>query len=137
MREIQEFSQVKIIKTLFAASVLAAFVCTAAETPSPEHVKWMKALGAQNGALRKGVDVAKNAHDMEVTMQEVSKFWHARHSEVADKANKSIVDGAKAIAAAGDNKEAMMAGMKMVGAGCKGCHDSHREKISDTEYKIK
>jgi len=27
--------------------------------------------------------------------------------------------------------------MKMIGAGCKGCHDVHREKISDTENLIK
>jgi len=45
--------------------------------------------------------------------------------------------GAAAVAEAGDDKEKLMAGMKMIGGGCKGCHDPHREKISDTEYKIK
>ena len=50
----------KLILT-FAGLFLAAAICPASEVPSAEHVKWMKDLGAQNGAIRKGVDVAKNA----------------------------------------------------------------------------
>lgn len=128
------------MKTLilpFVCLFLAAAICPAAEDPPPEHMKQMKALGAQMGAMRKGVDVAKNAAEMTETMKAVSAFWDARNSEVATKANKSVSDGAAAIVSAGDDKAAVMAGMKMLGAGCKGCHDAHREKISDTEYKIK
>lgn len=127
----------KTLKLTFACLFLAAAISPAAENPSPEHVKLMKALGAQSGAIRKGADVSKNAAEMTETMKAVTAFWDARHSEVANKANKSITDGAAAIAKAGDDKDAIMAGMKMVGGGCKGCHDAHREKISDTEYKIK
>ena len=128
---------VKTLKLTFACLFLAATICPAAEDPSPEHVKDMKALGAQMGAIRKGADVAKNAAEMTETMKAVSAFWEARHSEAATKANKSVSMGAAAVAKAGDDKEALMAGMKMMGGGCKGCHDAHREKISDTEYKIK
>lgn len=127
----------KTLKLTFACLFLAAAICPAAEDPSPEHVNQMKALGAQMGAIRKGVDVSKNATEMTETMKAVSAFWEARHSEAATKANKSVIAGAAAIAAAGDDKSAQMAGMKMMGGGCKGCHDAHREKISDTEYKIK
>ena len=127
----------KILKLTFACLFLAAAISPAAEDPTPEHVKWMKDLGAQNGAIRKGVDVAKNAAAMSETMAMVAKFWDARHSEPATAANKRVSAGAEAIAKAGEDKDAIMAGMKMVGGGCKGCHDQHREKISDTEYKIK
>lgn len=127
----------KTLKLTFACLFLAVAISPAAEDPSADHVKWMKALGAQNGAIRKGADVAKNAAEMTETMKSVAAFWDARHSETATKANKSIMAGAAAIAKAGDDKDALMAGMKMVGGGCKGCHDAHREKISDTEYKIK
>jgi len=128
---------VKTLKLTFAGLLLAAAISPASEVPPPEHVKWMKDLAAQNGAIRKGADVAKNAADMEATIKEVTKFWAGRTSDVAAKANKSIADGAAAVAKAGDDKSAQMAGLKMIGSGCKGCHDVHREKISDTENKIK
>lgn len=127
----------KTLKLTFACLILAGAISPAAEDPSPEHMKWMKALQAQMGAMRKGTDVAKNAAEMTDTMKTVTEFWEARHSEAAMKATKSVSDGAAAVAKAGDDKDAMMAGMKMMGGGCKGCHDAHREKISDTEYKIK
>jgi cytochrome c556 len=128
---------VKTLKLTFACLFLAAAICPAAEDPSPEHVKQMKALGAQMGAIRKGVDVSKNAAEMTETMKAVSAYWDAKNSEAATKASKSVMAGAEAVAKAGDDKEAVMAGMKMMGGGCKGCHDAHREKVSDTEYKIK
>ncbi|MFN0103624.1 MAG: hypothetical protein ACKV2U_16225 [Bryobacteraceae bacterium] len=127
----------KTLKLTFAGLFLAAAISPAAEDAPPEHMKWMKDLGAQMGAMRKGVDVSKNAAAMSETIKAVTEFWHARPSEVAAKSNKSVADGAAAIVAAGDDKAAQMAGMKMLGGGCKGCHDAHREKISDTEYKIK
>ncbi|MBI2690134.1 MAG: cytochrome c [Acidobacteria bacterium] len=127
----------KTLKLTFAGLLLAAAISPAAEDPSPDHVKWMKALGAQTGAIRKGADVTKNAAALEDTMKQVTVFWAARHSEAADKANKSINAGAAALTKAGEDKDAQMAAIKMIGGGCKGCHDAHREKISDTEYKIK
>lgn len=127
----------KILKLTFACLFLAAAICPAAEDPSPEHIKWMKAMAMQTGAIRKGADVQKNAAELAATIKEVSAFWTPRHSEAANMANKRIMDGAMAIEKAGDDKDAVMAGMKMVGGGCKGCHDAHREKISDTENKIK
>lgn len=127
----------KIFKLALAGLMLAAAISPASEVPTPEHVKWMKDLGAQMGAIRKGADVQKNAQDMQATLKLVGAFWKARNSEVAMKSCGESFKGAKAVAEAGDNKEAVMAGMKMIGAGCKGCHDAHREKISDTENRIK
>lgn len=128
------------MKTLiltFAGLFLAASMMPASEVPSPEHVKWMKDLAAQNGAIRKGVDVAKNAADMQATLKLVGAYWKTRNAPDASKACGDTFKGAAAVAKAGDDKEALMAGMKQIGGGCKGCHDGHREKISDTESKIK
>ena len=83
----------KTLKLTFACLFLAATICPAAEDPPADHVKQMKSLQAQMGAIRKGTDVAKNAADMSETMKAVSAFWEARHSEVASKARdrKSVV----------------------------------------------
>jgi cytochrome c556 len=119
-----------------AVAISAAF---GAEDAPPDHVKWMKDLGSQMGALRKGVDVEKNANDMQATMKDVTEFWKKRNSEVGLKTSNDTTAGAAALAKAaqGGDKEAMMSASKMIGGGCKGCHDAHREKISDTVYKIK
>jgi cytochrome c556 len=114
-----------------------AGIAIGAEDAPPEHKQWMKDLGNQNGALRKGIDVEKNAAAMQETMKHVYSFWQKRNSEIGVKTSNDTIAGATQIAKASGDKEAVSAGMKMVGAGCKGCHDQHREKISDTEYKIK
>lgn len=110
----------------------------AAEKPSAEHVQWMKHIGAQNGAIRKGVDVEKNANAMAEEMKAVTNYWKGK-SEAADKSCKDITAGANAVAkaAAASDTAGVQAGMKMIGGGCKACHDVHREKVSDTEYLIK
>lgn len=126
----------RILSLTFAGLMLAVATMPAAEKPSAEHVKLMKDLGAQSGAIRKGVDVAKNAAAMEETMKAVTKYW-ASKSDVAKKACADGSAGAAAAAKAGDDKAALAAAMKMVGSSCKGCHDAHREKVSDTEYLIK
>jgi mono/diheme cytochrome c family protein len=114
-----------------------AGIAIASEDAPPEHKQWMKDLGSQQGAIRKGVDVDKNAAAMQETMKQVHAFWQKRNSEVAVKTSNDTIAGAAQIAKSAGDKEAVAAGMKMVGGGCRGCHEQHREKISDTEYKIK
>jgi cytochrome c556 len=129
---------VKLIKlTVVVSALLVATAAMASEDPSAEHVKWMKDLGSQMGALRKGVDVQQNAQAMQDTLKLVGAFWKGRNSDVAMQTCRDTFKGAAAVAKAGDDKEALASGMKMIGGGCKGCHDQHREKISDTVYKIK
>ena len=116
-----------------------AAVAVASEDAPPEHVKWMKDLGAQMGAIRKGADVEKNATDMQATLKLVGAWWKARNAEDATTSCKQTFQAAAQIAKAAkaEDKEGIGAGVKMMGAGCKGCHDAHREKISDTLSKIK
>ena len=128
-------------KLLITSAALVAVIgmAMASEKPSADHVLWMKHLGAQNGAIRKGVDVEKNANALVEEMKGVSAFWKGRTSDVAAKTSADVVAGGQAVAkaAAASDAAGVAAGMKMIGAGCKGCHDVHREKISDTENLIK
>ncbi len=102
------------------------------EDPPPEHVALMKDLGKQMGAMRKGENVEKNANDMAETLKKVGAFWKARGSDVALKSCGATRRGALAAAkaAAADDKQAIADAGKAIGAGCKGCHDAHREKTT-------
>jgi cytochrome c556 len=124
---------------MIAIAAMAAGIATGAEDAPPEHQKWMKDLGNQMGALRKGVEVEKNAADMQTIMKDVTEFWSKRASEVGVKSSNDTVAGAAEVvkAAQAGDKTALSAGMKMIGAGCKACHDVHREKVSETVYRIK
>ena len=120
--------------------VLAFFgTAVASEDPPAEHVSWMKDMGKNFGAIRKGDNVKANADAMMLTLKDVGKFWKARNSEIASASCKKNFEGAKAVseAAAKDDKAGIADGIKIIGAGCKGCHDQHREKISETVNKIK
>jgi cytochrome c556 len=115
------------------------FALFASEDAPPQHKQWMKDLGASMGQIRKGVDVEGNANKMATIGEDVKKWWAGRTSDVAAKACDQMIEGAKkmATAAKAEDKSGVGEGSKMVGASCKGCHDVHREKVSDTEYKIK
>jgi cytochrome c556 len=128
--------KLRVLTVVFAA--LAA-VALASEDAPPEHQKWMKDLGSQQGAMRKGVDVEKNAKDMQDTLKLVNAWWENRKLDDAVKSTNDSAAGAEQVAKAAQAGDAagIGAGMKMIGAGCKSCHDAHREKISDTVYKIK
>lgn len=128
----------KRILTCLAGATLALSLF-AAEDPSPQHVQWMKDLGGQMDGIRKGQDVQKNAEAAQATMKAVNTFWKARNSEAATKAGDEATKGLETLLAAvkaGDQQQTM-AGGKMFGGSCRTCHMAHREKISDTEYKIK
>ncbi|MBK5292766.1 MAG: cytochrome c [Acidobacteriia bacterium] len=130
----------KLTKILLAGCVAMSFgIAHAAEDAPADHKQWMKDLGSAMGQIRKGVDVEQNAAKMVAVMPEVKAFWAKRTSDVAVKTCDDSANGAKQAAAAAKagDQPGVTAGMKLVGAGCKGCHDVHREKISDTEYKIK
>lgn len=103
----------------------------ALEDPPPQHVKWMKESAELQEKIRNGQDVQASARRMEALYKEVEAFWARRKSDVAVKACRDI-QAAAAKVAAGDAGAA-----RSIGAGCRSCHDQHREKISDTVYKIK
>ncbi len=124
---------------LVGGMMLALTLAWGAEDSPPEHVKLMKELGRQNGAIRKGADVEKNATEMQATAKQLAAFWKTRNSEVAMKSSYENLKGAEAVAVASkaNNAEGVAAGMKMIGGSCKSCHDAHREKVGPDQYKIK
>lgn len=127
----------KVKLVVCSAAVLGLGI--ASEDAPPEHQKWMKDLGNNVGAIRKRVDMEKNARDMQATLKEVAGWCKNRTSEVALKSSTDATDGAEQIAKAAQagDQTGIAAGMKALNAGCKGCHDVHREKVSDTVYRIK
>jgi cytochrome c556 len=124
----------------YTLGLVAAFLfsAAAAEDPSPQHVQWMKESGELQGKIRKNVEVEASGKRLAALYQEVGKFWAAR-SETGKKSAADIVQGGNALAqaAVAGNAEGVAAASKIIGGGCRGCHDAHREKISDTVYKIK
>ena len=110
----------------------------AAEDPTPEHVKLMKEMGALSGKIRKGEDVEESAKRMSALAQSARGFWEKR-SEVASSSLKNLVLASNMLASASANKDtaAVADASKMLGGACKSCHDQHREKIADNQYKIK
>jgi hypothetical protein len=121
------------------AGLTGVFILFAQEDAPPEHKQWMKDLGACVGQIRKGVEIETNAAKIANIGAQVDKWWSNRTSEIAGKASKEIVAGANAVVAAAkaEDKQGIAAGLKGVNAGCRNCHEVHRLKISDTEYKIK
>lgn len=116
---------------LFALALAAPAVLPALEDPPPQHVQWMKESGQLQDKIRNGQDVAASAQRLQAIYKEVEAFWAKRNSEIAVKATRDI-QAAAAKVAAGEAGAG-----RAIGAGCRTCHDQHREKISDTVYKIK
>jgi cytochrome c556 len=115
----------------FVLALVAPILLPAVEDPPPQHVQWMKESGQLQDKIRNGQDVAASAQRLAAIYKEVEVFWAARKSDVAVKAARDI-QAAAAKVAAGDASAG-----RAIGAGCRSCHDQHREKISDTVYKIK
>ncbi|MBI5084417.1 MAG: cytochrome c [Acidobacteria bacterium] len=127
------------MQTLLLSLAFAAVPClVASEDPSPQHVQWMKETGALNGKIRKGEDVEASAKRLAALYKDVAVFWSPR-SETGKKTTADIQSGADALAkaAAAGDAAGVAAASRTIGGSCRTCHDTHREKISETEYKIK
>jgi cytochrome c556 len=127
------------MQTLFLSLAFCAVpFAFAADDPSPQHVKWMKATDALQQKIRDNQDVAASAQSLAALYKEIEGFWGKR-SEVGAKTTKDIQAGATALAAAATASDAagVASARKIIGGGCRGCHDQHREKASDGVYKIK
>lgn len=120
------------------ASLAACSLLMGSDVPPPEHVQWMKDMGQAQGKIRKGEDVEASAKKMAEVSKQVGAFWAKRAEDGA----KFAKDGetaalAMATAAAANDAAGVQAAGRTLGGTCRGCHDAHREKISETEYKIK
>lgn len=129
----------KTLRLLLPVCLAVTPFLFAAEDPSPEHVKLMKEMGSLNGKLRKGEDVEASAKRMAELGATALVSWQKRSPEVGASSLKNLIVASNMVAAAAANKEAdkVTDGLKMLGGACKSCHDAHREKVGEGEYKIK
>ncbi|MEO8026763.1 MAG: cytochrome c [Bryobacteraceae bacterium] len=127
-----------LLRLSLAVCIAATPFLLASEDPTPEHVKMMKDVNDTNGKIRKGVDVEANAKHLAELAKQVEAIW-SKKSEVAGKSSANLVAGTESLvkAAAANDTAAMQAAGRVIGGSCRSCHDAHREKISETEYKIK
>ncbi len=128
----------KHLRLLLPVCLAVVPFAIAAEDPSPEHVNLMKEMGALSGKIRKGEDVEESAKRMSALAQSARGFWEKR-SPVASSALKNMVLASNMLASAAANKDtaAITDATKMLGGSCKSCHDQHREKVGENQYKIK
>lgn len=109
-----------------------------------DYSKWMKTIGAANGSLRKNLE-AKNgeaasadAKKIQEALSQVHVYWQKKGSSDAMKFAMDARDGFGEVAqlAAGGKFDDAGAAVKKVSANCAGCHNAHREKVTDG-WKIK
>jgi hypothetical protein len=107
--------------------------------------KAMKAVGAANGALRKGVDassvelVKTNTAILAKAFAETEAFWKTRGKEDAVKlaqTARAAVDGIEKAAAAGNWNDAKTHNTTL-GQQCASCHGIYRERGEDGSFFIK
>jgi len=128
----------KLLPCLLSVSLLAVPAAVAASIdPPPEHVKIMKEMGAANGKIRKGEEVAASAKQMAELSRQAMPYWAKQDDGMT--ALKNLLMASNMLATASDNKDATVAAdaSKMMGAACTSCHDAHREQVGDNQYKIK
>lgn len=128
----------RLLGILTLGSLMTASLLLGAEDPPEAHVKLMKEIGKLSGNLRKGIDVEASASKIAALGPDVDKFW-AKRSETGAKTTKDMIAAATALAAAAKSNDsaAVAEASKQLGGSCKGCHDAHREKVSEGVYKIK
>ena len=108
----------------------------------PQYQTWMKAAGANTGALKKALDAksdadaAAAAKSLEGVFKEVAEYWEKR-GDAPDAVGfaKEAQSAAKEIAS--ESQGDTGASFGKLGAACKNCHAAHREKAEDGSWKIK
>ncbi|MCS7024441.1 MAG: hypothetical protein NZV14_06535 [Bryobacteraceae bacterium] len=135
------------MKKVLAFCALGAVLCwtLGAAMSEAELEKRMKAAGDHMGGLRKAMqagsmaDVATHAQAIHDALKGTEEFWAAHKAERAVGWTKEGVDAALALVAAAkaNNAADAKAASGKVGAACKSCHEVHREKIGENQYRIK
>jgi cytochrome c556 len=132
-------------KILGFGVVCAMFALTLFAAMSEEELqKRMKAAGDHMGGLRKAMqagsmaDVATHGQAIHDALKGSDEFWAAHKADKAVAWTKDGVEAAAALVAAAkaNNAADAKAASGKIGASCKGCHEAHREKIGENQYKI-
>jgi len=105
----------------------------------------MKQVGATMGKVKKGLDgkmlheAAGDAAKMQALLKDAEAIFADIKMADAVEMAKAAQSAAGEIVSAGhaSNAEGASAAFGKLGGTCKGCHDVHREKLSDGSYKLK
>jgi len=133
-------------KVLLASALVAAFFASATFALDEKELQQkMKSAGKANGDLRKAMqaksmpDVATHAKSLAAALTGVEDFWKGRNMMNAAKWQAEGAEAAKTLvtAADGGDAEGVRSAIGKVGGACKQCHEAHREKIGENEYRIK
>jgi cytochrome c556 len=106
---------------------------------------WMKATAGAVGSIKKNLEAKSNdavvtdAKKLEELFANGAEYWTKKN--VVDAAGWSkeaqTAAGKVATSAAAGDTDGATAALKGVTGSCKGCHETHREKLADGSYKIK
>lgn len=130
------------VNALTLMAVLSAALLVAA-IPEEAHHASMKAAGSSMRPLRGAIEAKNNAEaaaiagKLATAFVDVEKFWIERKADDAIGFAKTAIASANEIKTAAEAGSDAVAAFGKLGGTCKGCHDSHREKLDDGTYKIK
>jgi len=131
------------MKRILAAT--AVFLTTLSAQDGRPFSQVMKEIAGASGQVKKAFEdgakdeVASGGAKLQSLFKEVEVFFSQRNAADAVESARSAQAAAKEVnseAVSGTKDGAQKAFAKVSGS-CKGCHDAHREKLSDGTYKIK
>lgn len=132
------------MKLIWAAGLVVCLVPAWAQDEK-DHPPNMKTINASMKVLKaaietkNGADATDAAKKVEAAFTETKKYWAAKQTKDALDLSDSAITGAR-LAQAGLSEgrwEKVSDGVSKIGGTCKGCHDVHRERLTDGSYKIK
>lgn len=132
------------MKVVAAIVLLLGFAGASVAEQNDELQTWMKAAGQSAGVLGKlqsktGKDAVNAAERLGVIYENMINYWRQRGAADAVKlamAGKAASVQLASAARAGNDAEAVDE-FKAVMATCRPCHDAHREKIGENQYRVK
>jgi cytochrome c556 len=88
---------------------------------------------------KNGAALEKDAATAAAAYKQMASFWKTRKADDAAKWSEDSATAATAMATAAKagNWDGVKTHWNAVSKNCKGCHDTHREKLPDGGYKIK
>jgi cytochrome c556 len=128
---------------LFAFSFATGYGAEALD--EKQFQKLMKQVGKvskdfkANFEAKNGAALEKDAATAAAAYTQMASFWKSRKADDAAKWSDDSATAATAMASAAKagNWDSVKIHWNAVSKNCKGCHDTHREKLPDGGYRIK
>lgn len=133
---------------LCAVVGLSGLAISAAEKPSDDYSKAMKALGAASVGIKKAAESEESASDFAAVAKlqtaardalvVVEQYWKGKAKDAEDIAATAVKATADlGVASSLQSMEGVQQAAKELGATCATCHAAHRERGADNAWMIK